>query len=243
MQLASAYAADRITRQVFLETLNVFVRHFRSRIGSPNQITPEHLVGLGIPAAVANRLPLKDAELDIWLVTGLFNGVIDPDDFNLLMDPSKKGQFLQKHFAMTYEGTERSRGDLAFGFATQYSPLLWTDNTYRSGFVQSRIREACAQLEEGPMWYTASVHYMLGLAAASLNGRPLELIGPFQDETEVLDVFAQVFDVVGPDFDDTVALPRRFHETFTFDESAVIPRKTTPIAQRPTPAASSCIIA
>lgn len=238
MLLASAYASNRISRKVFVETLNLFVRYSDptsyTRIG---MLKPEELVKLGIPLAVANMLPLESSTNDLWLLIGLFTGVIDVRDFDLLRNPSKKGQFLEDHFNMTYDGTEDVEGDLALGFANDYSPLAWTDSTYRDHAVQSQIRKGCAQLEQ---WYLAPLHFMLRLAEASLHARRLELIGPFEDNTEFREVFAKVFRIVEADLDDVDAFPYRFHETFTFDESDVVLQQPSPPSK---PRPSSCIIA
>ncbi|USE80676.1 hypothetical protein NDR89_13025 [Cupriavidus gilardii] len=199
MLVASAYAANRITRKVFFETLDLFVRHAQRDSDHPGGIKPHHLTRLGISATDAKKLPLCDSRHNIVLVAGLLNGVIDMEDFELLYGPGPKGRFLQRHFpgapVLPPAPPEADRF-----YCRPYNVLI-RDTSHRKEELKRWIPLICADLEEAPDFYISTNHYKLRLLAAENKGVPLSVLGPFDNEASMRQAFADTFHVVHPDYE------------------------------------------
>ncbi|KAA0182095.1 hypothetical protein FX016_04290 [Cupriavidus gilardii] len=224
--VASAYGADRITRKVFFETLDLFVRHAQRDADHPNGIRPHHLTPLGISAADAKKLPLHDSMHDIVLVAGLLNGVVDMEDFELLYGPGPKGRFLQRHFPGA--PVLPPRPPLADHFYCDTYNLLIKDSSYRRQELNAEIPLICADLEQGPDLYTSTNHYKLRLLAAERKGVPLNVLGPFDNEESMRQAFADIFHVVAPDYEPNGTW-RQDVKTFRFVE----PKRIDWVPQQP----------
>lgn len=197
--VASAYAANKITRKVFFDTLDLFVQHVRRGSDHPDGIKPHHLTRLGISAADAQKLPLHDSRHDIVLVAGLLNGVIDMEDFELLYGPGPKGRFLQRHFPGV--PVLPPAPPLADHFYCNTYGLLIKDTSYRRQELKQDIPLICARMEKGPDFYTSTNHYKLRLLAAENKGVSLNVLGPFDNEESMKQAFADTFHVVHPDYE------------------------------------------
>ncbi len=196
--LAAAYATDRITRKVFFDTLDLFVQHTGTSSEDPKGIKAHHLTRLGIPAQDAKKLPLDEADDDLYTVAGLFNGLIEMEDLDLLYSPEKKGQFLLRHFP----------GMASAPAPTPLSPqILWYEHdllvrrwTFRSRKFENQIAAACAELESGPNHYSGINHYLLRLTAATRSGKAISELGPMETEEEMEKLFHDIFQVVEPNY-------------------------------------------
>lgn len=197
--VASAYAANKITRKVFFDTLDLFVQHVRRDSDHPDGIKPHHLTRLGISAADAQKLPLHDSRHDIVLVAGLLNGVIDMEDFELLYGPGPKGRFLQRHFPGV--PVLPPPPPLADHFYCHTYSLLIKDTSYLRQQLKHEIPLICADIEQGPDFYTSTNHYKLRLLAAEKKGQSLNVVGPFDNEESMKQAFADTFHVVHPDYE------------------------------------------
>lgn len=197
--VASAYAADKITRKVFFDTLELFVQHVRRDSDHPDGIKPQHLTRLGISATDAQKLPLHDSRHDIVLVAGLLNGVIDMEDFELLYGPGPKGRFLQRHFPGA--PVVPPPPPLADHFYCHPYDVLIKDASHRRQELKEQIPLICADLEQGPDFYTSTTHYKLRLLAAERKGMPLNVLGPFDNEESMRQAFADIFHVVTPNYE------------------------------------------
>jgi hypothetical protein len=197
--VASAYAADRISRKVFFETLDLFVRHAQTDSDDADAIKPHHLTHLGIAAADARKLPLHDSMHDIVLVAGLLNGVIDMEDFELLYGPGPKGRFLQRHFPGA--PILPPAPPLANHFYCDPYDVLIKDTNYRRQDSKEKLSLICARMEQGPDFYTSTIHYKLRLLAAERKGVPLNVLGPFDNEESMRQAFADIFHVVSPNYE------------------------------------------
>lgn len=197
--VASAYAADKITRQVFFDTLDLFVQHARRDSDHPDGIKAHHLTRLGISAADARKLPLHDSRHDIVLVAGLLNGVIDMEDFELLYGPGPKGRFLQRHFpgAPVLPPAPPKADRLC---CRPYNVLI-RETSHRREELKRRIPLICANLEQGPDSYISANHYRLRVLAAEMKGVPLSILGPFDNEASMRQAFADTFHVAHPDYE------------------------------------------
>ncbi|UZN49237.1 hypothetical protein KZ686_00675 [Cupriavidus cauae] len=224
--VASAYAADKITRKVFFDTLELFVQHVRRDSDHPDGIKPHHLTRLGISATDAQKLPLHDSRHDIVLVAGLLNGVIDMEDFELLYGPGPKGRFLQHHFPGTPVLPPPS--PLADRFYCHPYNVLIKDTSYRRQELKGQIPLICADLEQGPDFYTSTNHYKLRLLAAERKGVPLKVLGPFDNEESMRQAFADIFHVVAPDYEPNGTW-RQDVKTFRFVE----PKRIDWVPQQP----------
>jgi len=197
--VASAYAADKITRKVFFDTLDLFVQHVRRDSDHPDGIKAHHLTRLGISAADARKLPLHDSRHDIVLVACLLNGVIDMEDFELLYGPGPKGRFLQRHFpgapVLPPAPPQADR------FYCRPYNVLMRDTSYSREKLKHSISLICADLEQGPDSYISTNHYKLRLLAAEMKGVPLSFLGPFDNEASMNQAFADTFHVVHPDYE------------------------------------------
>ncbi|MCT9123941.1 hypothetical protein [Cupriavidus gilardii] len=214
--LSSAYASDRISRNVFFETLDLFVQHAQRDSDDPEGIKPHHLTRLGISASDARKLPLQNSRHDIVLVAGLLNGVIDMDDFSLLYEPGEKGRFLQRHFP----GVPILQA--APPFAKHYSCdkqslLVRTGNDVQKQ-LERDLPLICAELEYCPGLYSSTNHYKLRLLAAEKKGLSRNVIGPFDNEASMRQAFADTFHVVDPDYEPNGKTWRQDVKTFHFVE-------------------------
>jgi hypothetical protein len=197
--VASAYAADRITRKVFFETLDLFVRHTRRDSDHPEGIKPHHLTPLGISATDARKLPLHHSRHDIVLVAGLLNGVIDMEDFALLYEPGPTGRFLQRHFPGA--PVLPPAPPMAEHYYCDKLNLLIKTPSYVRQQLEREIPLICADLEQGPDFYASTNHYKLRLLAAERKGVPLNVLGPFDNEESMRQAFADIFHVVSPNYE------------------------------------------
>jgi len=224
--VASAYAADRITRKVFFETLDLFVRHAQTDSDDPEALKPHHLTHLGITAANARKLPLHDSMHDIVLVAGLLNGVIDMEDFELLYGPGPKGRFLQRHFPGA--PILPPAPPLANHFYCDPYDVLIRDTSYSRQDLKENLPLICARMEKGPDFYTSTNHYKLRLLAAERKGVPLNVLGPFDNEESMNRAFADIFHVVAPDYEPNGTW-RQDVKTFRFVE----PKRIDWVPQQP----------
>ncbi|WP_456282280.1 hypothetical protein M1D55_12290 [Cupriavidus sp. JZ107] len=222
MLLASAYAADRISRKTFFNTLDLFLQHTSTDSDHPKGIKPHHLVTLGIPAADAGKLPLIDSKLDIVLVAGLFTGVIDMEDFDLLYGPGPKGRFLQRHFPGL--PVVPSTSQLKPGFYCDAEDLLAKDGWQLSERYRENISLMCANLEMGPPYYLSTNHYKLRLLAAERRGISLGIPEQFEDYRFAEEAFHDIFYVVAPGYDPGTTR-REDLERFHFVEPKEIDQK------------------
>jgi hypothetical protein len=215
LSLASAYAAGKIARTVFFDTLTLFVQHTRRSGEERLGIKAHHLIALGISESDAAKLPLRNDRQDIWIVAGLFNGVIDMDDFTLLYGSEKKGLFLQRHFPDLAPESQPLGSptkkwlseDLLVGGKSRASPM----------FLQ-HVPAACAHMEKSPGRYKAINHYRLRLAAAERKGERLSVFGPFDSEEAMEQTFADIFRVIEPDYQPALHW-RKDLESFNFVEA------------------------
>lgn len=197
--VASAYAADRITRKVFFETLDLFVQHAQRDSNHPEGIKPHHLTALGISASDAQKLPLHHSRHDIVLVAGLLNGVIDMQDFALLYEPGPKGRFLQRHFPGV--PVLPAAPPLGEHYYCDKQNLLITSSSHLRQRLEKEIPLICADLEQGPDFYSSTNHYKLRLLAAEKKGASLNVLGPFDNEESMKQAFADTFHVVHPHYE------------------------------------------
>jgi hypothetical protein len=227
MALAAAYATDRISRGTFFSTLNLFVARGHCDTDKPRGIKAEHLVALGIPKADADRLPLCDGYLDFWIVAGLFNGVLDMEDFALLLDPANKGRFWERHF-----GPSPSQGvDGLPTSATKYNdwvePSLFSHlGTFTSCPTKLAIKVTCADLESswrGRSCYVSKHHYVLRLEAAARKGQRFSLLGPYNSEQKMEEAFHDIFSIVNASYEGPSTAAEL--DGFVFTEPAVVPSK------------------
>ncbi|MCD9122999.1 hypothetical protein [Cupriavidus sp. UGS-1] len=212
MLLASAYAADKISRKTFFDTLDLFLQHIRRDSDHPKGIKPHHLVALGIPAANAERLPLTNSRLDLVLVAGLFNGVIEIEDFDLLYGPGPKGRFLQRHFPGL--PVVPPAPPLDDHFYCDEGELLAKGGWYLRERFSKNIPLMCANLEKSPFHYLSTNHYKLRLVAAETRGISLGNPELFEDYQFAEEAFHDIFHVVEPGYDPAVTWRHdleRFH--------------------------------
>nr|WP_144829839.1 hypothetical protein [Cupriavidus gilardii] len=220
--LASAYASDRISRKVFIETLNTLVRREGTGPTDARRLQQHHLVRLGISETDAKKIPLIGRISDCWTVAGILSGVTDVLDFELLYDAEKKGDFFKRHFEKGCAEFADSTSRRPFPKWNPYHMLLDTPDTYRSRNFQSQIKPACDYLERGPQWYDPAMHVRLRLAAAGLKDHHLNIIGPFASLEDMDETFADIFHVVEPHYK---PVPFGDYESFTFEEPANPPPK------------------
>jgi hypothetical protein len=246
MALASAYATDKITRKVFIDTLNLFVQHACATRNTRYALTPGHFVSLGIPEKDAERLPLKRTEPDTWLIAGLFNGVIEMDDFDQLRSPERRGEFWEKHFGngpRHLEGHPSPPSENHAAISWETLSYIGESNSDNPNFA---IKLACERIEKGGPRYDAKMHFALRVEAAARKGQLPSLMGPYYGREEREHAFRSVFHIVDPGY---VGTTRAALDAFTFVEPVPMsPRPAVPPALHPSEtkdrrARSSCVIA
>ncbi len=224
--VASAYAANKITRKVFFDILDLFVQHTRRDTDHPDGIKPHHLTRLGISASDAEKLPLHHSRHDIVLVAGLLNGVIDMEDFSLLYEPGPKGRFLQRHFPGA--PVLPAAPPWAKHYYCDKQDLLIRTPSDVQHQLEKEIPLICADMEQGPDFYASTNHYKLRLLAAERKGVPLNVLGPFDNEESMRQAFADIFHVVAPDYEPNGTW-RQDVKTFRFVE----PKRIDWVPQQP----------
>nr|WP_144826311.1 hypothetical protein [Cupriavidus gilardii] len=219
LSLASAYATDKITRKVFFDTLNLFVRHARrAEPTHPKAIKSHHLVSLGIPEADIRKFPMVGCGLDIWTVAGLFNGVIDPEDMTLLFGSGRKGLFQQRYFPGT-QTVPVPRPLTSYKNAWNGESLVVAFDQWSLAHFDEVIPPACAVLGAKPSFWDPITHYMLRLRAAHLKGEQLSVFR-FKDAQHMQSVFHDIFHVVNPNYEPGVNA-RQEWENFHFVEPKI----------------------
>lgn len=218
LSLASAYATDKITRKVFFDTLDLFVQHTRRVYPThPKAVKSHHLVSLGIPETVIQKFPMVGNGLDIWTVAGLFNGVIDAEDMDLLYGHDAKGLFQQRHFPGTRTVPAPSVFSYRFGWSGE--AIVMAPSIWELSHFDEVIPPACAILEKRPGFYLPNWHYGLRLRAAHLKGEQLSVFR-FKDAQHMQSVFHDIFHVVNPNYEPGVNA-RQEWENFHFVEPKI----------------------